>query len=270
MKQISKNVYYESWPRTCNTGIIVTRKGVVMIDTPESPSDAARWRDEIAKFGPVRYLINTEPHGDHVNGNFFFEGTVIAHEGTRNAMLRSSSKAVLERMKRDNPGLSLPDSFQLKVPEITLYDRLDIHLEDCTLQLINFPGHTPYEVAVFIPEEKVIFTSDNVCCRVQAFLREALPFEWLKSLEKMEQLEMDVIVPGHGEICDRTYIREMRAFIQDWIEAVKSAIDRGMSLQEAQNKISFLERYPMQKGTEPMAQDVQRMNVARLFNLLTQ
>jgi cyclase len=270
MKQISKNVYYESWPRTCNTGFLVTRNGVVMIDTPESPSDAIKWRDEIAKYGPVRYLINTEPHGDHVNGNFFFEGTVIAHEGTRKAMLRSPVKAVSDRMKRDNPGIVLPDTFQLRVPEITLYDRLDIHLEDFTLELINFPGHTPFEVAVFIPEEKVIFTSDNVCCRVQSFLREALPFEWLKSLKAIEQLEADVVVPGHGEICDRTYIHEMSAFIQDWIDAVKSAIDRGMSLQEAQSKISFLDRYPMQKGTEHMAQDVQRMNVARLYTLLTQ
>jgi cyclase len=268
MQQLSKNVYYSGWFRGCNTGFIVTPDGVVMIDTPELPDDAKKWREEIARFGPVRYLINTEPHGDHVTGNCYFDGTIVAHEGTRKEMLRASPKGAFDRLKRDNPNLVMPEDFKIRVPEITLSERLTIYLGGCTIQLINFPGHTANEVAVFVPEEKVLFTADNVVCRVQAFLRQAVPFEWMESLNKMAQLEADILVPGHGDICNRTYIPEMSTFIQDWINAVKSAIERGLTLQEAQNQISFLDRYPMQKGSEGMAQDVQRMNVARLYEIL--
>lgn len=77
-----------------------------------------------------------------------------------------------------------------------------------------------------------------------------------------------MLVPGHGSICDRSYITEMRAFVQDWIDAVTAAIDRGMSLEEAQDSISFLARYPMGAGAESMGRQLQRRNVAHLYEVL--
>ena len=123
-------------------------------------------------------------------------------------------------------------------------------------------------MAVYIPEERVVFTSDNVVGKVQAWLHQAVPYEWLESLKRIGELEADVLVPGHGGICDRGYIPEMSAFIQAWIDAVTEAIDKGMSLEEAQDKVSLLDRYPMEAGNEPMGEMVQRMNVARLYEVL--
>jgi len=75
-------------------------------------------------------------------------------------------------------------------------------------------------------------------------------------------------VPGHGVVSPKSYLTEMGAFIQAWIDAVKAAIKKGMSLKEAQNKVSLLDRYPMQAGSEPMAQIVQQMNIARLYEVI--
>jgi len=269
MQKITANVYAETKFRGCNPGFVVTKEGVVMIDTPQMPADAIKWRDEIAKYGTVRYLINTEPHGDHFTGNYFFKGTVVAHEGTREAILAASVAQLKERLKQTAPeSLSLIKRFNYRPPTITLSQRLTLYLGDHTFQLINLPGHTPYQVAVYIPEERVVFTSDNVFGKVQAWLHQAVPYQWLDSLKRLQELEADVLVPGHGELCDRSYLPEMSAFIQDWIDAVTAAIKQGMSLEEAQNKISFLHRYPMEGGSEPMAQQVQRMNVAGLYQAL--
>lgn len=60
----------------------------------------------------------------------------------------------------------------------------------------------------------------------------------------------------------------MSAFIQDWVDAVTAAINQGMSLEEAQDKVSFLDHYPMGPGSEAMGREIQRMNVARLYELL--
>jgi len=269
MQKITRNVYAETGFRGCNPGFVVTKEGVVMIDTPQMPKDALKWRDEIAKHGPVRYLINTEPHGDHFTGNYFFEGTVVAHEGTREAILAASAEQLRERLKQTAPdNLPLLEGFRYRPPAITLSQRLTIYVGNHTFQLIHVPGHTPYQVAVYIPEERVVFTSDNVFGRVQAWLHQALPNEWLDSLKRLEELEADVLIPGHGSICDRSYLPEMRAFIQAWIDAVTAAIRQGMTLDEAQEKVSLLDRYPMESGSEPMAQQVQRMNVARLYQVL--
>ncbi len=269
MQKISTNTYVETGFRGCNVGFVVTTQGVVVIDTPQMPADAVLWREEIGKFGPVLYVINTEPHGDHFTGNFFFEGTVISHEGTREAIKAASAEQLIERMKQmDTDSLGLMNGFEFRPPAITLSDRLTLHVGCHTFQLIHMPGHTPYQIAVFIPEERVVFTSDNVFGRVQAWLHQAVPDQWIESLKRLQQLEADVIVPGHGVLCDRSYLPEMAAFIQAWVDAVKAAMDKGLSVEEAQEKISFLDRYPVQPGMEAMAPMVQRMNVARLYQVL--
>jgi cyclase len=269
MEKVTENVYAETGFRGCNPGFVVTSEGVVMIDTPQMPTDAVKWRDEIAKYGQVRYLINTEPHGDHFTGNFFFGGTVIAHEGTREAILAASPDQLKERLKQTAPhNLPLLEGFTYRAPTITLSQRLTIYLGKHTFQLIAIPGHTAYQVAVYVPEEKVIFTSDNVSGKVQAWLHQALPFEWLESLKELQELDAKVLVPGHGSICEKSYLAEMSAFIQAWIDAVSQAIKQGLSLDEAQAKVSLLDRYPMEAGSEGMGQAVQRMNVARLYEVL--
>ena len=269
MQKISKNVYADTSLRGCNPGFVVTKEGVVMIDTPQMPADAISWRGEIAKHGPVRYLINTEPHGDHFTGNHFFEGTVVAHEGTREAILASSVEQLKERFTQmDAESLSLLEGYSYRPPTITLSERLTLYVGEHTFELIHVPGHTPYQIAVFIPEERVVFTSDNVFYKVQAYLHQAVPYEWIESLKRIGELEADVLVPGHGGICDRSYLPEMSAFIQAWIDAVSAAIDKGMSLEEAQEKVSLLDKYPMQPGSEAMGEMLQKMNVARLYEVL--
>src|SRR4030043_1177718 len=269
MQKITENVFVETDFRGCNVGFVVTDEGVVMIDTPYIPRDAVAWRDEVARHGTVRYLINTEPHADHFTGNYFFAGTVVAHEGTRQAILDASVEQLKEYLKQIDPqSVSLVDKYSYPPPTIPLSQRLTLYSGSHTFQLINLPGHTEFQLAVYIPEEKVVFTSDNVFGRVQAWLHQALPHEWLEALKQIQKMEADILVPGHGEICSRDYIPEMSAFIQSWIDEVKAAIDRGMRLEEAQDKVSLLDRYPMQAGAEARANMLRRMDGARLYQVL--
>ncbi len=256
MERISKNVYAETGFRGCNPGFVITSEGVVMIDTPQMPADAIAWREVIARHGAVRYLINTEPHGDHFTGNCFFDGTVVAHEGTSQAIAAAASdvEGAKERLTQMFPEMaSHLEDFSFRLPTITFSERVTLRVGDHTFELINMPGHTPYQVAVFIPEERVVFTSDNIFCRVQAFLQQALPYEWLESLNRLEELEADVFVPGHGSICDRSYIPEMRSVIQSWINAVTRAIEDGLTIEEAQDKLTDIDPYALEGGVEGFA-----------------
>ena len=269
MHKISDNVYAETDFRGCNPGFVVTAEGVVMIDTPQMPQDALLWREEIARHGPVLYIINTEPHADHYTGNYFFEGTVVAHEGTREAIMASSAEQLKESIRLMDPeSLSLVKDYHYRPPTITLSERLTLYSGNHTFHLIHMPGHTAYQIAVFIPEERVVFTADNVFYKIQAFLHQAIPDQWIESLKRLEEMEADVLVPGHGDLCDRSYLPEMRDFIQAWIDAVTGAIDRGMSLEEALEKVSLLDRYPVGAGMEAMAPMIQRMNVERVYQWL--
>jgi len=269
MQKISENACAETAFQGCNPGFVVTSAGVVMIDTPQMPVDAVKWRDEIAKHGPVRYLINTEPHGDHFTGNYFFEGTVIAHEGVRDAIAAGNAQQYKERVLQNSPDLAgLLEGFTYRIPEITFTRELTLHVGNHTFKLIHMPGHTPFQAAVFIPEERVVFTSDNIFYKTQTFLQQAVPYEWLESLKKLQELKADVLVPGHGEICDRSYIPEMSTVIQAWIDTVKKAIKDGLSVEQAQEKIKGVDPYEAKEGEGPMGGWLNKINVARLYQVL--
>jgi cyclase len=183
--------------------------------------------------------------------------------------MAASVEGLREALKKVSPeSLPLLKNFYYRLPTITLSQRLTLYLGKHSFQLINLPGHTAYEVAVYIPEEGVIFTSDNVFGKVFPGLQQALPYEWLDSLEKIRKIGARIVVPGHGCVCDGNYIPEMRDFIQEWVDAVTDAINRGLSLEEAQATIDFTKRYPAEPGLPFTVQDSQRRNIARLYEVL--
>ena len=130
------------------------------------------------------------------------------------------------------------------------------------------PGHTPYQTAVFIPEEKTVFTSDNVVGNMP-FTMQAMPYEWLESLQQLEKRDFNHLVPGHGDVGDKSYIPRMRATLQTWIDAVKFAIGKGMSVTEAQDYVTQIKGIKLEPPDSRMT-EVQRNGVARLYELLKQ
>jgi cyclase len=101
--QITSNVFAETQVRGCNHGFVTTSAGIVMIDSPQKPSDALRWKAEIEKHGQILYIINTEPHGDHWTGNAYFDVPVIAHEGVRTRILETDLPSHLARVAGMGP-----------------------------------------------------------------------------------------------------------------------------------------------------------------------
>src|SRR5690606_21091220 len=92
--------------RGCNPGLIVTKEGLVFIDTPQRASDAQAWIAAAYERGRPLLLINTEHHLDHCAGNGFFEVPIIAHEGTKarffeaSPIWKSSATDVREMFRR--------------------------------------------------------------------------------------------------------------------------------------------------------------------------
>src|SRR6266403_6330441 len=77
MRRVGPNSFTEIYFAGCNPSFIETSDGYVMIDSPQQPIDAVRWREQLEEKAPIRYLINTEPHGDHISGNAYFTNTTI-------------------------------------------------------------------------------------------------------------------------------------------------------------------------------------------------
>ena len=299
MKQITANVSVEdqfSVPPVCrgsNWGFVTTSEGIVMIDTPMVPRTAVEWRNKIAKEGEVHYIINTHHHVDHVTGNHFFPGTVVSHEGVKEMfkapLARVAGSERLEEAAKIGQGTmgyirllvgehdpeSLPlledYQYQIKEPTITFTERLNLYFGEHTFELIHMPGHTESHIGVYIPQKKVFFTGDNFTNGTQPSLAHCLPLEWVASLKQIEAMDIDVVVPGHGEVCDRAEVREFRLFIQKCIDMTRAAIKEGMSAEETAETLSFEELYPVNRCNPAVhpGSAMQKKNVLRLYEVLS-
>ena len=120
MQQLTGNVFVETGLKGANHGIVMTSDGIVLIDTPHKPSDALSLKAEIARRGRLRYIINTEPHGDHWTGNAFFDAPVVAHEGVRARILATELAAHIARVATFGPEEpKLLENYRPNVPVIT-------------------------------------------------------------------------------------------------------------------------------------------------------
>jgi glyoxylase-like metal-dependent hydrolase (beta-lactamase superfamily II) len=266
MQKITDNVYVQLGVGACNHSFVVTSDGVVAIDTPVSTSASREWAKEIAKHGPLRYLINGEGHPDHIAGNCYLGGILIAHEGARKAILETDIKTITDMQQRAAPGAPRDPDFKLRPPDITLSDRLTIYLGKHTFHLYALPGHSPNQVSVYVPEEKVIFTSDNVVTSMP-FFREAVAYEWIQSLEFIDKLDFNKVVVGHGEVQDKNYVRQMINKLQAWINAVTDAMNKGMTLEETQKKIAASEEFAAY-AKNSVIPGMFKTSVAGLYNYL--
>ena len=263
----SNNVHVETGYPGANVGCMTTERGVVMIESPIRPTDAISWRSQVQDKGEIIYLIHTEGHHDHVMGDYFFHVPVICHEKSRETIIAVDTVGVKQMIADTDPeGAVLANNYSVNVPSITFSERLTLHAGRHTFQLMNTPGHTAGQTSVLIPEERVVFVGDNINYKSPAFLHEADPDAWLQSLEKIGRMNVDHIVPGHGETCEPSYIVEWTEFLEEWFEDVRQDVAKGWSKEESIERTAPPSRYPIPRGDE-FAKMMVRMNVSHLYDV---
>jgi len=109
LERVGSNTYTTTKLRGCNPCLGTTSDGVVVIDTPQLPTRAVAMRAEAEAHGPLRYLINTEHHVDHIFGNYWFKGVpVVNHQGLYDNFMDPTAELdpfayALEAVPTDDP-----------------------------------------------------------------------------------------------------------------------------------------------------------------------
>jgi cyclase len=145
---------------------------------------------------------------DHFATNALFGGEVIAHQATRDTMLTMDVDFIRARSKvlYTDP-LPIPGGYQLRRPNITHLHGLTLHLGEHIIQIIHTPGHTAGQSAVYIPKEKVLFTGDNVMGEQVTPIHDAVLDKWVESLKFLQGLDVRFVLPGHGKVCNKAYLK---------------------------------------------------------------
>ena len=281
MEQLTPNVFTETGLRGCNPSFVTTSDGVVVIDTPQLPTRAVAMRELAESHGPIRYVINTEHHVDHIFGNYYFKGagTVVHHQGVYDNFMLASPDLdpfayAAEAIPTDDPqgqGIFPDRDEYYRDPNkatVVFTGDLTLRVGGHTFELLHTPGHTPGQVAVHVPEERVVFTGDTVFSECQTWLMTSDVRQWLASLARVAGLDVDHLVPGHGPVTTTRYLATQRAVLIEWVNAVAEGIAKGWSREETVERVNFAARYPVDIGQGYMMSHIQTQNAASLYNKL--
>jgi cyclase len=272
MEKIAENIRTESEFLGCNPSFVVTSEGIVMIDAPQKPDEAFQWRKQIEEFARVAYLINTDHHRDHAIGDYYFGAETIMHEGTMKRLLAPDYVDLCRKWVKllDPQSGPVIDHYFVRRPKFTYASRMTLYLGEDTFELIHVRSHTADETLVYMPKKKVLFTGDTVCTLGIPSLYESYPLEWLKALDLIEELDFEVLVPGHGKIGDRKsmlqFREELRTLIKTAREMMSGGMDREAIIRDLRYEDAVHSKYPA-SVTEHFRQNMGK-NIGRLYDAL--
>src|SRR5262245_15468210 len=224
----------------CNTAIIESDDGVIIVDTHSKPSAArvlvARIRELTPK--PVRYVINTHFHWDHWHGNEVYPqaypgAEIVTNQITREAMVKKGVKRIqdhvrqvpaeIAKLKADLAGaktpaeratlernLRLAESYLAEVsalrpalPTVVFEQTMKLYQRDREIHLLHLGrAHTEGDVFVYLPKEKVVITGDALIGWTP-YLGDGYPEERVTTLDRHAQLDFTHIIMGHGDPAGR-------------------------------------------------------------------
>ncbi|GAB4535403.1 MAG: hypothetical protein Kow0063_19630 [Anaerolineae bacterium] len=247
---------------------VVSKEGIIVIDTLPFPEETRLMIEYLRSLGrgEIRYLVNTHWHGDHTYGNYLFKDVqLVGHQRCAESLIDLGAKA-LEESKETSPEL---EDAEIRVPDIT-FEQGDmfLHLGEKSLQMVLTPGHTPDSTVVYVKEDKVLLAADTVM---------PLPYfvwgsreDFITSLERVLEFNMESIVQGHGEVLLRGEIRDA---IQSSIRYLKLIYKKVKMVVDNGDGLAALRRIDIEscgKSRIPLNGLVQDLHEANLFTLYQQ
>ncbi len=239
----------------CNSGVINMGNYTVVIDpfmSPKAAVELLQWI-EYNSLPPVKYVINTHYHNDHVRGNQVFNQNVdiVSTRKTAELIASEEPKAIaaesnyapdlcarFSAMKSGFKGDTLDRSFLVlkmmqpyfctlqrskdeiltRTPNLIFETKMIIG-ESRKLEIIDMgEGHTPSDVVVYLPEEGILFAADLVTGDFHPYLPDGNPESWIEILTEMLKWPIKWVVPGHGYVGQINLIQSTSNYISDLLD----------------------------------------------------
>lgn len=289
LQEVAPGVYTALQPfadrfNDSNSTVILLDDSVVVVDTQTTLTATRAVAEQIRHLTnkPVRWVINTHWHGDHVQGNQVYrelypQVQFVAQVNTREDMakrataelgddvaslpkrieswrqmlnagktptgkeLSGSDKSALQ-MRIDTFSRELPDlqKTHILLPDLTFSDSLTIYGSSLEIRLVHYPGHTMGDTVVYLPLQKVLITGDLL--DDMPYTGDGSPAELVKTLQQLDRLDFDIVIPGHGSIEQgHGHLHQIEALFAEIVKRVQTAVRSGLTLEETKKQVQVSE-----------------------------
>ena len=229
---------------------LVTPDGILVTDPINA--EAAKWlKAELAnRFPgvPIRYLVYSHSHADHISG-----GEVFADTATVVSQERAKQRIIAEQVST-------------AIPQVTFSDRKTLELGGRQVELIYLgPSHSDNLIAMRFPAERTVFAVDIVAVK-------RLPYQdfpdadlngLIAGLKTIEALDFDILAPGHGALGGKMDVTDHRRYLETLRDRVKAGMADGKSVDELKQTVTMSEY-----ASWGMYKEWREPNVAGMYRLL--
>jgi cyclase len=205
-----------------NVAVLTGPDGLLVVDGMLSTvSDKLRAALTGLSREPIRFLVNSHPHGDHTGGNRAFgaEATIVSHPITRREMAAPETKIPLSAL-----------------PDLTVEDEVTLHLNGETVRIYHpETAHTAADLFVWFAEARVIHLGDEYFSGMFPMIDDDGQLDGL--IENLDRLVRELpadtlIIPGHGPVSTVEDLRATVAMLKDTSAAVRAGAARGRTLDQ--------------------------------------
>jgi cyclase len=220
-----------------NAGFVVGDDGVAVIDTFENEAAAKALLGQIHSLThlPIKFVINTHYHLDHVAGNRVFAqhgAVIVGHHSVRAWIHTENLKFFGEKIKPEEKALVQ----NLFAPEVTYDTGVTLFLGTRRIEITYMQGHTGGDSVVSIPDAGIVFCGDLFWRHTLPNLIDATTSTWISTLSEFTEQKADtlpnsalppavIFIPGHGDVGNADDVLEFQGYLT-WLRgAVEKAVD---------------------------------------------
>ncbi len=263
----------------CNGGFIVGSDAALLIEGFRAPSGAAFQLEVLRTVSrlPVRAAVDTHYHFDHSMGNAHYGAhgiPVWAHAKAAPLMVQNYANlqgqdktALLEPLQKRVRDAASETERQRAQSDLNAYQLVFQTIDSTVVALPNhpldpsklpttvdlggikalietYPGHTPTDIIVRVPEQNIVFTGDLLFNAWYPVTFDADISAWRATLAKFAGFPKDTLfVPGHGQVCGQEGIATLRAVFDDLAAQASKMYQAGVPVEEAQKRYVVPEQF---------------------------
>ena len=221
-----------------NIGAIELQNYTIVIDSTLFPSTATTFRKSLETQirAPIRKLVLTHYHADHVFGNQVFKDCEII--STTQLLQHMEKQAHTFKLSdsdiKERPELAELKCLEMTFPTMTFEKAISLRDDGFIVEITRVGGHTEGSSFVYFPQEHILFSGDLIFAKEFPWAGDETcnPQEWINALKLFKELDVEKIVPGHGPICDKSEIDRYLKFYEETTAIIKNLIERGFTKKE--------------------------------------
>ncbi len=233
-----------------NAGLINGGDSSLLIDTLYDLKLTGQMLSDMAHVAGkdgIKTIVNTHANGDHCWGNQLLRGVrIVGSRATAEEMREGVQPAFLAGVIRQGKAAGPAGAFLSEVfrqfdfsdivvvpPETTFDGELVLHAGNREVQLLEVgPAHTRGDTLVWLPTERVLFTGDIVFNGSHPVVWAGPVSNWVAALERVIELQPEVLVPGHGPIGDVRVAATLKSYFETLSHEVRQRIEAGLTSSE--------------------------------------